>query len=61
MSITKASPLSGKVHTLEIDITSDQYMKWRSGELIQNVMPNLTDYEREFLITGLLKEEFDAL
>ena len=61
MSIIKASPLSGKVHTMVLDITPEQYMAWRAGAMIQDVMPDLTDYEREFLLTGLTREEFSAL
>lgn len=61
MEITKASMISGKLRTLELDITDEQMYRWRQcGELIQNVMPNLTPDEREFLMTGITAEEWDA-
>lgn len=61
MKITKQSPLTGKLNTLDLDITQAQLDRWKSGELIQNVMPNLSADEREFLINGLLPGEFDEL
>lgn len=34
---------------------------YKNGDLIQNAFPFLSADEREFLITGLLPEEFDNL
>jgi hypothetical protein len=34
---------------------------WASGVLIQNAMPNLTAEEREFILTGTTKEDWDEL
>lgn len=61
MLITKVSPFSGKEHTLDIPVTSEQLREWQSGRaLIQNAMPNLTPGQREFLMTGITDEEWDA-
>ena len=59
MLIRNKSVLTGKVHEQEIDITPEQLKRWQSGELIQNVCPNLSDDDREFLISGSTKEEWD--
>lgn len=43
-----------------LPITEKEYEDWQlSGELIQNVFPNLTDDQREFMISGSTPEEWD--
>lgn len=61
MEITRKSMLSGKVHTLSINVKPEQIRKWQEGELIQDAMPNITPSEREFIMTGITKEEWDLL
>lgn len=61
MQVTKRSRISGKTHTLEIDITSEQWDRWKAGEMIQDVCPHLSVDDREFLISGATKEEWDNL
>ena len=60
MQVTKRSSISGKEHTLEIDITQDQWNRWKGGEMIQDVCPHLDKDDREFLISGATKEEWAA-
>lgn len=59
MQITKKSAFTGNVHTLDINVTQEQLDRWQRGELIQNVMPHLSAADREFLMTGVTKEEWD--
>ena len=59
MLIKMKSMISGKEHEQEIDVTELQLELWKQGELIQNAMPNLTPDEREFIKTGITKEEWD--
>lgn len=59
MLIRNKSILTGKTHELEIDITPEQLKRWQGGELIQNVCPHLSAEDREFLINGSTKEEWD--
>ena len=59
MEIIKTSPLTGKRHTMQLDITIEQYNLWQSGELIQVSFPNLSKGEREFLKSGITPEEWD--
>jgi hypothetical protein len=61
MKITRISPVSHKDNSMEIDVTQEQLDKWRSGALIQHVMPKLTPSEREFIITGTTPEEWDTM
>lgn len=49
--------LTGKTNSMVLDVTQDQLDRYESGELVQNVFPNLTLTEREFLITGMTAEE----
>ena len=60
MLITRTSPFSGKTNTMEIDVSDAQIEHWQNGALIQHAMPQLTPDEREFLMTGITKEEWDA-
>ena len=58
MLIIKTSTLTGIRHTREIAITESELNAWRAGDLIQNVLPNLSPDDREFLISGITPEEW---
>lgn len=61
MLINRVSRFSGKVNTREINVTVEQLEAWRkSGEHIQNALPHLNADDREFLLTGVTPEEWDA-
>lgn len=63
MEITKISQLSGKENTMNIEVTQYEMIRienrYHSKELIQNIVPNLTMEEREFLMTGITPEEWN--
>jgi len=59
MLITRKSIISGITRSLEIPVTQEQIDRHINGERIQIVMPHLTPDEREFIITGVTKEEWD--
>ena len=59
MKIHRISQLTGKAHVMEIPITQDQINAWMDGGMIQNVAPELTPDQREFIISGITKEEWD--
>ncbi len=59
MKITMTSMLSGKTRTRDINITETQVEAWKSGKMIQDVMPDIIAADREFLITGVTAEEWD--
>jgi len=58
MRITKTSPFSGRTNTMELPITLQQIKRWERGECIQNVFPELTPGQREFILTGITDEEW---
>ena len=63
MEIVRQSQLSGAIYVMEIDITEEQLERVENrrinGELIQNIVPNLSKEDREFLITGITPEEWE--
>lgn len=62
MQITKVSPLTGRENTLDIPVSEEQLARWRLGEgPIQNIMPELTPDQREFLMTGYTKEDWATM
>ena len=61
MKITRLSPVSLVENVMNIDVTSAQISAWRSGSHIQDVMGNLTDNEREFMISGCTPEDWKFL
>lgn len=62
ITVTRKSDLTGKVHSLEMNIDPVKWEKWESGEVqeyIQNYFPELSRDEREFILSGSTKEEWD--
>ena len=60
MKITRISMISGVERTLDLPITEQQIAAWISGTLIQEAMPQLSADEREFVMTGVTTEEWEA-
>jgi hypothetical protein len=44
-----------------IELDFNKYKRWRGGEYIQNVWPELTPDEREMIVSGTHPECWDAL
>lgn len=62
MQITRRSPLTSRETTLDLPVTQDQLDRYAAGrELIQDVFPQLTPAEREFIKTGYTVEDWDAM
>jgi hypothetical protein len=61
MKIKKVSMITDIEREMELDITEEQLKRWQDGALIQNVFSNLTADAREFLMTGVVPEEWDAV
>lgn len=61
MDITRQSPISGITRTVTLDVTDDEVLKYMSGVSIQDAFPNLSPDEREFILTGIAPEEWDAM
>ena len=64
VEVSKASPLTGKLHTMTLPIPEAQFRKYLYTQYtvnLQDVFPHLTTEEREFLITGIVPDEWDTL
>lgn len=62
MTLTKISQATGIEHTIEIPISVYMYNSWiESGRHIQDFFPYLSDDIREFMLTGITREERDKL
>ena len=60
MLLTRTSPFTGMMRTLDLPVSKDAYALWESwGMLIQDAMPNLTADQREFIMTGITAEEWN--
>ena len=60
MKITKTSPFTGKVATLDLPITQERIDAWQNDNtMVQEAFPELNADQREFLMTGITAEEWD--
>lgn len=62
MQVTRTSHLTGVTRTIELNITPAQLEAYENGAgLVQDIFPNLTNNEREFIMTGATEEEWEDL
>lgn len=60
MQIKRKSVISGIERTRNIPVDPNDYMLWETGTVnIQDVMPYLSDSDREFILSGITDEEWD--
>lgn len=60
-TVVAKSPFSQQDNTRTMKLTRDQYEGYLTGSLvIQEALPHLTKGEREFLMTGITDEEWNA-
>lgn len=53
--------ITGVTRTQDIPVTFEQLYQWEViGRNIQDVMPELTDDQREFIMTGITSDEWDT-
>lgn len=58
--IKRTSPFTGKVNEMKMNVTLAEIEEWQHGDrTIQEMLPNLSVDEREFLITGITPAEWD--
>lgn len=61
MHITRKSAISGIERTLEIPVDPEDFLLWQSGHgNIQDLMPYLSDDHREFILSGITKDEWET-
>ena len=61
MQITRKSPMTGEVNTMEINVTAAQIAAWENGELAQSAFPDASPSEREFIMSGYTDFDWDEM
>lgn len=62
MLVTRRSIVSGVERTIDLPVTQEQLDRHSRGEgLIQDIFPDLTADQREFILTGITAEEWDNM
>ena len=65
INVTKTSQLTGKKHTMQLPLTPEQaedgLYKMREGMYVQDAFPMLDEDQREFIATGITREEWETL
>jgi hypothetical protein len=59
MLITRTSQYSQIERTLDIPCTQEQYDAYKNGQHIQLAMPNVSESDREFILSGMTQNEWD--
>tara|TARA_R100000995_G_C3484450_1_gene126279 strand:+ start:5226 stop:5459 length:234 start_codon:yes stop_codon:yes gene_type:complete len=60
--VHKKSTVSGRVNSMLLPTTQGKIEYWiESGKLIQDVMPDLNDNQREFLMSGITPREWNDM
>ena len=65
MLVARISPLTGKLNTMELDVTQAQldemFMPMTRRRFVQDIFPNLNNAEREFIKTGYTPEDWETM
>lgn len=62
MLVTRTSTLTGIRHQRDLPVTERQTIIWANGTgpYVQNCFPDLSADDREFILSGITPEEWDA-
>tara|TARA_B100000902_G_scaffold27009_1_gene32541 strand:- start:691 stop:897 length:207 start_codon:yes stop_codon:yes gene_type:complete len=65
VEVKRVSPLSGQTNSMFLDISAEQIEEWNKPpsqrRYIQEIFPNLTQDEREFIMTGYTSADWKAM
>jgi hypothetical protein len=62
MLVKMTNPMTGVVGEMEMPVTPTELAEWRGGAgPIQNVLPQLNEDQREFLISGLTPKDWEDM
>lgn len=62
--VTNTSQATGLQHSMTLPVNSERVIAWHLGvdkRVIQISLPELSDDQREFLLTGITASEWDEL
>ena len=61
MRITRKSAISGVERTMDLPVNPEDYISWVAGYgNIQDLMPYLSDNDREFILSGITSDEWNT-
>jgi hypothetical protein len=62
MNVTRTSVQSGVTRTIDLPVTQEQLDRYENGQgLCQDIFPNLSPDQREFIMTGITADEWNNL
>ena len=61
MIVARTSMVSGVLHEMDLPITEEQIAAYNQGTLVQNAFPQLNADQREFMLTGITPDEWQAI
>jgi hypothetical protein len=62
MLITRTSDATGLIRSRDLPVTPEQVAAFEAGKgLVQDIFPQLNDDDREFILTGMTKGEWDDI
>lgn len=63
MLIERRSPLTGMINVMDLPVTQEQIDEWLSPSrrMVQDVFPNLSQEQREFIMTGYTNQDWDQM
>ena len=64
MQVTRRSPLTGNINTLEVNVTQEQMQEFQSEgrqRLVQEIFCDATAPEREFILTGYTPQDWEQI
>lgn len=53
--------VSGIINSMDLPVTAEQVKKWEAGGMVHEIFPELTADQREFLLTGIVGDEWNVL
>lgn len=62
MEILRKSPLTGNLNVMDLPVTEEQMRRFEARQgYIQDIFPDLTPSQREFIKTGYTDEDWQAI
>jgi len=64
MQVSKMSPFTGNINTMTLDISPNQMAEFsdpRRTRLVQDIFPNLSQDEREFIMSGTTPDDWKQM
>jgi len=60
MRFVRKSPMTGKMNVRDIEVDPAAFQRYVDGALIQDALKDVSPADREFIMTGITPEEWDA-